>query len=166
MFPSLDPKGQGWLFTISDGLCTDCTILSGKPGLAFEDGTSTTPESGFYIHHILTGELTEPGVMAVSQCDYPTANVSQVPDLLVHPFFRGFLGEGEDNTDTGIMFTSPDGKMNSGFQMGHSQKVLVQADFMNYTNRTTNVYLTIDLEYVDGHVGKLVSYLRREKVLI
>lgn len=151
---SLDPKGQGWLFTINDGLCKNCTILSGKPGLAFENGTRATPETGFYVHHILSGEVKDPGLSPVGWCDQATPNPTTVPDVFSHLFFRGFIGNGEDNGNTGIMFTSLDGKFDSGFQIGSDgHQIVVQADFVNYTNETANVFMTLDIEYVDGIAG-------------
>jgi hypothetical protein len=89
----------------------------------------------------------------VSQCDMPKVDYDAIPDLLSQPFFRGFIGQGEDDGDTGILFTSPDGSFKSGFQMGPQHKLLVQSDFMNYSNTTKDIYMTVDLEYLDGHVG-------------
>jgi hypothetical protein len=152
---SLDPKGQGWLFTIDDGLCKNCTILSGKPGLAFENGTRATPETGFYVHHILSGEVKQPGLSPVGWCDQAKPDPAAVPEVFSHLFFRGFIGNGEDNGNTGIMFTSLDGKFNSGFQIGpEGHQIVFQTDFVNYTNDTKNLYMTLDIEYVDGIVGE------------
>lgn len=48
-FMSLDPRGQGkvsWL--TKGGLCgdEDCTILSARVGVAYEDGKEATPDTG------------------------------------------------------------------------------------------------------------------------
>jgi hypothetical protein len=69
----------------------------------------------------------------------------------------GFIGQGEDNGDSTIMFTSADGKYNSGFHVGTADKFLLNADLVNYNNVTKDVYLIFDIEYIDGIVGKLAQ---------
>jgi hypothetical protein len=52
------------------------------------------------------------------------------------------------------MFTSRDGKYNSGFQIGTNDKFLLQSDLVNYNNDAKEIYFTMDFEFEDGHVGE------------
>jgi hypothetical protein len=136
----------------ADSLCTNCTILAGQPGLEFEDGTPADPAHGVYIHHILSVDISRVGRMPVLPCDAETYDLSRNPINPVVPV-AGFVGQGEDNGDSAIMFTSRDGSFNSGFHVDPKTQILVQSDFLNYNNHSVPVYITLDLEYVDGQHG-------------
>lgn len=51
---SMDPKGQAGIGTINNGLCSKCTLLSGRFALRYKDGSEATPATGVYIHHMLS----------------------------------------------------------------------------------------------------------------
>lgn len=51
---SLDTNGQAFLEIISDGLCSNCTVLAGGTRLVFEDDTLAGPAQGVYVHHIIS----------------------------------------------------------------------------------------------------------------
>jgi hypothetical protein len=90
--------------------------------------------------------------MPVRRCDMDVVNTN-ISARNPYPG-AGFIGQGEDNGDSAIMFTSADGKYNSGFHVGTADKFLLNADLVNYNNVTKEVYLTFDIEYIDGVVGK------------
>lgn len=130
--------------------------MAGKTGLEFEDGTPADPAHGVYIHHILSADISQSGYLTVLPCDFPSYNISANP---ISPIVPGapFIGQGEDNGDSAIMFTSRDGSYDSGFQVGMTDQFFLQSDLVNYNEDTKQVYITIDFEYVDGHVGELVA---------
>jgi len=69
-----------------------------------------------------------------------------------------FLAQGDDSASGGqIFFTSEDGKYNSGFFVGATDKIMNQVDLVNYNADTKNVYVNYEIEYVDGHVGSDAS---------
>jgi hypothetical protein len=150
---SLDPNGQSFVSIVdANSFCSNCTVLSGQTGLEFEDGTPADPAHGVYIHHILSADISREGRLTVLPCDFEKFNYAENPISPVTPG-AGFVGQGEDNGDSAIMFTSRDGKFDSGFQIGAKDKFIVQSDLVNYNNKSVDVYLTFDLEYVDGQVG-------------
>ena len=51
---SLDPTGQAFMDIITDGLCTNCTILTGGTRTVFEDGSDAGPPQGVYIHRVIS----------------------------------------------------------------------------------------------------------------
>jgi hypothetical protein len=109
-------------------------------------------QQGMYIHHILSTDLSKEGLMPVRMCDMETVNTN-ISAKNPYPG-AGFIGQGEDNGDQAILFTSADGKFNSGFHVGAEHKFMVWADLVNYNNVTKDIYITFDIEYVDGIVGK------------
>jgi hypothetical protein len=64
-----------------------------------------------------------------------------------------FVVHGEDGAAGTILFTSKDGRYNSGFFVGQNDNFMHQIDLVNYKPETRNVYVTYDVEYLDGHVG-------------
>jgi hypothetical protein len=105
-----------------------------------------------YVHHILSVDLSKQGSMPISICDYANPVVNETSVVPMMPAY-GFIGQGEDNGDTAIFFTTYDGSYPSGFHIGSDDKFLLQTDLVNYNNESRTVYVTFDLEYVDGHVG-------------
>ncbi|KAF2674468.1 hypothetical protein BT63DRAFT_474211 [Microthyrium microscopicum] len=146
---SLDPNGQAFIELTSDGMCSNCTILAGKPGLLFEDGSPAGPAQGVYIHHILSHDISKKALKPVAKCVGST-NTTQTNllDLLGAELFS----QGDDNS-TPFYFTSEDGAYPSGFFVGSNDSFALQADLVNYNADTRKVYVTFDIEYVDGHVG-------------
>lgn len=86
----------------------------------------------------------------MSICDYadPKAGISAwMPNL-----GAGFVGGSED-TGEPLMFTSQDGSYQSGFLVGPNDRFALATDLVNYNNVSKTVFVTMDLEFVDGHVG-------------
>jgi hypothetical protein len=156
-FISLDPNGQSFVHLYSaSSLCTNCTVLAGKTGLEFEDGSPADPTRGVYIHHLISVDISRAGYLTALPCDFSSYNLSSNP---ISPIIPGapFIGQGEDNGDSAIMFTSRDGTYDSGFKIGMADRFIIQSDMVNYNDDTKQVYITIDFEYVDGHVGEDVA---------
>jgi hypothetical protein len=156
---SLDPRGQGAAAYLPKGsLCDgrDCTLLSARLGLTYEDGREATPETGVYIHHLLSFNPSRTSTNAIGICDVPDPDkdigfVNKVfPNALpISPF----SGRGEDGGPVNQIFTSSDGTYNSGYHLGKNDYVVVQSDLVNNRNQSQKVYLTYDYEYVDGFQG-------------
>jgi hypothetical protein len=151
----MDEHGQGFFDIISNGICeNDCTVIAGKTGLVFADGTEAGPSQGIQVHHILTSDLSKSQNQAVAFC--AVANPGPAKPFNGTRFAKiigaGFLGQGEDNGE--IVFTSEDGSYPAGFFLGAKDRFALLGDFVNFNNETKEVYVTMDMEYVDGHVGK------------
>jgi hypothetical protein len=76
-----------------------------------------------YIHHILSVDISKQGNMTVLPCDADSWDPAKIPDAKSQP--AGFIGQGEDNGDQAILFTSIDGKYNSGFHVKGNDKFFV-----------------------------------------
>jgi hypothetical protein len=133
----------------------DCTVLSARIGLTYEDGTEATPDNGVYIHHLLSFSPNRPTDNAIGFCDVPEPE----KDLGFNKYlplrlpFSPFTGRGEDGAAVDMLFTSNDGKFNSGYHLGKDDYVLIQSDLVNYSNVTKNVFVTYEYEYVEGFQG-------------
>jgi hypothetical protein len=85
-------------------------------------------------------------------CDFKNSVVNQSSAVPMIPD-SGFIGEGEENGDTAIFFATYDGPYPAGFHIGANYMFMLQTDLVNYNTESKIVYVTFDLEYVDGHVG-------------
>jgi hypothetical protein len=117
----------------------------------YEDGTIADPSNGIYIHHILSTDITKKGVLPVSLCD--SKDPKSVPEIPMINQGAGFIGGSED-TGEPLMFTSQDGKYQSGFLVGPNDRFALVTDLVNYKNVSKTVFVTMDIEYVDGHIGQ------------
>ena len=122
--------------------------------MTYEDGSEASPETGVYIHHLLAFVPGKPSTNAIGLCDVEdpakdTGIMSKLNTLPLSPF----TGRGEDGGAVFMMFTSEDGKYNSGFHLGKNDNIVVQSDLVNYKNETQKVYLTYEYEYVEGLQG-------------
>jgi hypothetical protein len=133
-------------------LCTDCTVLSTRMGLEFEDGSLASPEKGVYVHHLYAFDVSKAGVVTSLPCDFETVNKTGPPFDPMIPI-SPFAVQGEDNGDAAILYTTTDGKFDSGFYIGANDKFLINSDLVNYNAEAKQVYLTIDFEYVPGKAG-------------
>jgi len=147
MTNSLDPTGQAFVDIISEGLCTDCTVLIGKTAIEFEDGTEAGPAQGVYVHHIVNRDISKPANLPISKC----APGQKQSALMIG---SEFLAQGDDNLGSAVHFTSVDGKANTGYFIGKNDKIMNQVDLVHYNEESKNIFITFDIEYLDGHIGR------------
>lgn len=131
---------------ISEGLCSDCTVLAGKTSVRFEDGKEAGPASGIYVHHLVNYDISKPANLPVSKCASGKANDSS-------PFGSEFLAQGDDSLGSTVKFTSSDGSANTGYYIGTSDHIMSQVDLVNYSETSQKIYITYDIEYVPGKEG-------------
>jgi hypothetical protein len=142
----MDRKGQSGIGFISKGLCKNCTLLSGRLLLRRKDGSLASPANGVYIHHILSFDMAKPRTNPIEG-----GVLGGVP-------FAEFVNRGEDSGDGDTVFTSPDGKYNSGFHLARPIFV-IQYDIVNYNPTTEELYIDLEIEHVDGLQGKNAGQL-------
>jgi hypothetical protein len=133
----------------------DCTLLSARIGLTYEDGSEANPDNGVYIHHLLSFSPNHPSDNAVGFCDVsePSKDLGFNKYLPLKLPFSPFTGRGEDGAAVDMLFTSSDGRYNSGYHLGKNDYVMVQSDLVNYSNETKKVFVTYEYEYVQGYQG-------------
>jgi hypothetical protein len=145
--PAMDPTGQAGMASISAGLCKSCTVLSASFFLTYEDGTPATVPNGLYIHHFISYDTTKSLKRVIPGCE------GGLPST-----YAPFIDRGEDSGETETVFTTPDGKFNSGFQFGKAPKLLMQYDLVNLKDKARKIYINLEVEYVEGLVGKDASH--------
>jgi hypothetical protein len=128
-------------------LCSDCTVLTRKTALQFEDGKEAGPAQGIYVHHIVNRDLSKPENLPVSKCALGQKAAS------VGAFGSEFLAQGDDSLASAVKFTSSDGSANTGYYIGKDDHVMNQVDLVNYNEASQKIYITFDIEYVPGKDG-------------
>jgi len=142
-----DSGQQNFMFSIPrEAFCRDCTVLRGHIGLSNLDGTKINPskEKGVYIHHILTFDTTKRSAPFLSSC---------VGGGALTMLGSKFVGSGEDNNNVPVWYTTKDGSHSGGFHIGSSDSFAMNADLVSLNAGSSQVYLTMDMEYLPGKVG-------------
>jgi hypothetical protein len=154
----MDPQGHLISMMPTDGICKDCTILVGKADITLEDGTRADIKDGLYLHHILAFDTTKRAPDFVSLCPKPKSGKSSIfgglggllPAMKLPPLFLG----GAVNEYT-VWYTTPDGKEDSGYYIAkNGGKIWIQSEVVTYKKTAEQVYMTLDLEYLPGKVGR------------
>jgi hypothetical protein len=156
----LSQDGQSYIHMIEGNtLCNGCTLLSTRGGLEFEDGSDADPSKGVFIHHISIADVSRSGPWTVLPCDYPKWNFTADPISPTIPFTT-FSGFGEDQRNgSPMLYTTEDGKYDSGFHLLPTSVLALQMELVNYSNVTKDLYTTIEYEYEDGIHGQAVVSL-------
>jgi len=142
-----DSGQQNFMFSLPrDAFCRDCTVLRGHIGLSTLDGVKIQPskEKGVYIHHILTFDTTKRSAPFISSC-----GGGGITTMLGSKF----VGSGEDNNNVPVWYTNKDGSHSGGFHIGAADSFSMNADLVSLNPGTSQIYLTMDMEYLPGKVG-------------
>jgi len=123
-------------------MCSSCTLLSAHYRLVHPNGTEATPKEGVYIHHVIS--FLSP---KVSTNPIGAGNIKIGKGAY-------FIDRGEDSGQTDTVFTSHDGKFDSGYQIKSKPTITLSYDIVNYRDQAKQLHLEIEYEYVDGIVGK------------
>jgi hypothetical protein len=157
---SMDPNGQAAISRWNEGICHDCSVLGGIITLQTADGADAM-DHDVYIHHILTFDTDKETEPFVARCPTTTGGSSSggglsglLGGLSASLSFTPFLGVGEDNKNTYKLYTPGQGPPTSGYHIGEDDTFLVQSDLVNYGAGPIDVFITLDMEWVDGHIGK------------
>jgi hypothetical protein len=125
--------------------------------MTLADGSPATPEQGIYIHHIFSFDMSKQQHNPIAYCDVPDPkkDIGAMNKLMSPAWpFAVFLTRGEDNGAYDEYYTSKDGKYNSGYHMGGKDQFVVQTDLVNYNEKNVDTYVTFEIEYLEGKVGK------------
>src|ERR1700760_3119786 len=127
---SLDSNGQAGILKAGAGMCSKCTLLSAHYRLVHPDGQEATPKEGVYIHHMIS-------FLSPKNVSNPIGGMS------IGGIGGGayFIDRGEDSGQTDTIFTSPDGKFNSGFHIVSPPSITVSYDLVNYENTPRQLHL-------------------------
>jgi len=146
--------GVPYFYSLPKQLCNSggkaCTVLKGAVGVLHEDGKVATPQNGIYIHHILTSDSTKRQSNWISNCGSPTRPAVNIAGLLGG---TAFVGTGEDSSEGGVLYTTPDGTRNTGYHIGPQDTFTGWAQLVNYNKEPKKVFVFYDLEWVPGIEG-------------
>jgi hypothetical protein len=148
--------------TLTEGFCTDCTVLAAKLDLVFENDTRADIVNGVYLHHVialLVGNTTGKGKSSwVDICPKTTALPSAAgqgatlgalsADAVATNSFVG--GAVDEFTD---YFTSPDGKIDSGYFVPARNAMILSGEAINYLKTPQEVFVRLDIEWLPGKQG-------------
>jgi len=141
---SMDPNGQGGTLRAGAGMCSKCTLLSAHYRLVHPNGTEATPEEGVYIHHMTS-------FLSPKTSSSPISG-GVLPGGIGNAAY--FIDRGEDSGQTDTIFTSTDGKFNSGYHITGPPSIMISYDFVNYGTAARQLHLELEYEYMDGIVGQ------------
>jgi hypothetical protein len=163
----MDPNGFPFGKQLDGGICTNCTVLAAKADVVFANGTRADVSSGVYLHHVISSLAGKTQPQWVSRCPAGAsiappagADINKlVPggldlsklDLSKLRGGAGFAGGAVDEfTD---LYTSPDGKFDSGYYIPPGVKASMSGELINYLKEEQQVFVQFDVEFVPGHVG-------------
>jgi hypothetical protein len=158
----MDPNGTPFSKTLSSGFCTDCTVLAAKIDIVFENDTRADIVNGVYLHHMVAGMMgnsTGKGKGSwIDMCpkSAKSASGSGIASLLGSLDLGslaggGFVGGAVDEfTD---YFTTPDGKIDSGFFIPANNNMYLSGEVINYLKSPQAVYIRLDMEWIPGKHG-------------
>lgn len=115
-----------------------CTILSGRIKLKAEYANNTVTKPP-YIHHFVTYVQGKNVANPITECGRATTS-------------NAFIDAGEDSGDTDTVFTSKDGKRDTGFHLS-SPSLSVQYDLVNMESEELNVFMDLEIEWIKGIKG-------------
>jgi hypothetical protein len=133
----MDPNSEVWLNNVK-GLPQDILVLSTNSTLTYADGTAADVVNGIYNHHLMVIDMTKSTTGPIA-C--PDGKVTGEP---VSPL----MGASEANRD--LLFVAPEVDFNGGYYIGKSDKLMLSAEIVNYTNDTKQIYSVTEMEYVPG----------------
>jgi hypothetical protein len=136
-FFSFDPQGTGWAYLLPD-FPTGITVLSVKLSIGYADGTEIANSNGVYNHHALFLDISK-GISSNLQCQGSSITI---------PAINSIAGSAADIGD-GIRPNVTTRPITGNF-IAKDHKILITGDLVNYNKEIKEVYMNIDLQYVEG----------------
>jgi hypothetical protein len=135
----MDPNSETFN-NIAMGLPQDATMIFHNTTLQYENGDVASQSNGVYNHHLAfvnLNKVTPP----FSGCG--TGAIATIPKMP-----STMMGASEEIGSSA--YSTPDGKFNSGYYVGKSDKIVMSGEVVNYTNDTKVIYAVSDIEYIPG----------------
>lgn len=148
---------------LNSGLCRNCTILAIKPRIVDASFNSIGARQGVYVHHIQGRDLSKPANPPSYQCAIDATGKMTRPSSLDGTLFDDPVMGADlftwtnDLGETQVDLTPPDSKFAGGYHVGPKDEYLIQLDAVNYLNETRILYMSLEIEYLEGLVGDDVS---------
>jgi hypothetical protein len=157
-----DPNGWTEYRTYkASEICTNCTVLSIKADIVYENGTRADVSHGLYLHHHaslnmgLHNQVNWVNMCANKDTTYSGINLQRFAPKMIPMGQILALAAVDEYTN---YFTAKDGKTNSGFTLNPDDVVFSMTEVVNYANHEQKIYVQLDIDYVDGQPEKEASY--------
>lgn len=108
--------------------------------ITLPDGERISNDRGVYNHHAFFYDISKP-LRSNVECEGPNGKMAMIPAI------NSIAGSSADAGDIKLDMTQRPGV---GNYVSKGAKVLVMGDLVNYNNSTQEVYMTADLQYVEG----------------
>lgn len=131
---------------IDKGICSDCSILSGRWTLRNATDLTEIDPKKVYIHHFVS-------IVPSHKIKEPIKDCRSKPD----GFDVGmFIERGQDSGNGESMFVSTNKSVESGFRFGPSPQISLQYELVNY-QEATDVVIDLEIEWMEGVYGSDVG---------
>jgi hypothetical protein len=137
---SQDPQGTAWMSQPSD-FPTDITILFVHLITHFADGTPVSNDNGVYNHHVFVVDKSKTPVAHIGCAGIP------IPIMPINSIMGNSAEATSELASGGLNLTT---RPDTGNYVGKGHKMMIQLDLVNYNNKTENVYVTMDMSYIEG----------------
>jgi len=143
---SMDPGGTAWNYLADADFPRDITILQSDASTVFANGERATIATGVYNHHLIFTNMDKKAPVLIS-CGgiAPSNNIGM----------SIIMGGAEDKGAQ--MFSTLDGKFNSGYYVGKNDRIMMSGDVVNYKNETQTVFAKGEIEYIEGKVKEALE---------
>jgi hypothetical protein len=158
-----------------NGLCTECMVLRADANVVDKDFKRLGVKDGIYVHHFIVNDLGRAIVMPPALpfgkfCPGNNPFAGNAPrsggiaasgkahsHALTRRYPQGFgLGSilrasvfiGKGNDADPLYFAAPNSTIKSGFWLSKADKIVGGADIVHYKDIDQEVYLGIDMEYI------------------
>jgi hypothetical protein len=157
-----DPNGWTLHRTFkAKDLCQNCTVLSVKSDLVYENGTRVDISRGVYLHHhasLNMGRHTD--VYWINQCPNRQTtrfgiNFQDFIPRVIPSIHILALATVDEYTN---YFTSKDGKVQSGLPVNTDDNVYMMTEAVNYAKHDHEIFIQLDVEYVERRLEKETTY--------
>jgi len=145
-------------------VCKDCTVLGIKIDLVYPNTQRADAASGVYLHHAIAfNEAVKRKMKATVLDGWIEGCIGAGGGIqgTLMPWVLSGIRSLTNNLESGILgfgavdeftqkYTTADGKFNSGYYIGPNDKIMIQAEIVNYKTTPQEVYLQFDTEYLTG----------------
>jgi hypothetical protein len=153
---SMDPTGTAYLYNTSKDFPKNITVLENHASITYEKGSRADASTGVYTHHLFFADISKKKLdPLVCKESLPTFSFTNPFSLNAGAPISVFVGTAED--DATISFASTSNEFKTGYHIASSDRVIFSGDLVNYRNFTQSVFVTIELEYLDGKPADFVD---------
>jgi hypothetical protein len=140
-FASLDPQGTSWANFAAD-FPSDITMLNAKLSINYADGTEISNANGVYNHHAFFFD-TSKSMDSDLQCQGSHDKIAPLNAIASAAADSG-------NPAAAAMVANFTTRPIAANYIPKDHKMLLTCDLVNYNKEVKEIYMNVDLQYIDG----------------